>query len=82
MTLNLAPSNRFRSWREGAGLTLREVADLTGLSESMLSRVERGQRSLKPQVKARVARCLRVPISTLFEPPADVGPTEENRVAA
>jgi len=54
-------------WRGDHGYTLEEVADLTGLSVPMLSRVERGQRSLKPATKVRVARRLGVPIRDLFD---------------
>jgi transcriptional regulator with XRE-family HTH domain len=42
------------------------MADLTGLSKSMLSRVERGERELAPMTKVRVARRLGVRVSDLF----------------
>lgn len=65
--------SKLRLWRLRQGLTLREVADLTGLSTSMLSLVERDERNLAPMTKVRVARCLGVPVSELFEPePVDV----------
>lgn len=57
-----------RKWRTGQGLTLGEVADLTGFSISMLSRVERGERGLSPRAKVLIARRLEVPIRELFEP--------------
>jgi transcriptional regulator with XRE-family HTH domain len=59
--------NRLRLWRVRHGLTEAEVADLTGLSESMISYVERGERHLAPLTKVRVARCLAVPIRDLFD---------------
>jgi len=59
--------NRLRLWRADVGLTLGEVADLTGLSVAMLSLVERGQRELAPLTKVRVARRLGVPIRDLFD---------------
>ncbi len=59
--------NRLRLWRADAGLTLQEVADLTGLSTAMLSRVESGHRQLAPMTRVRVARRLGVPIHELFE---------------
>jgi transcriptional regulator with XRE-family HTH domain len=61
-------TNRVRLWRATAGYTLEEVADLTGISASVLSRVERGQRGLKPETKVRMARCLGVPVRDLFPP--------------
>lgn len=60
-------SNRLRQWRVDTGLTLQEVADLTGVSVSMLSRVERGQKHLSPQTKVRVARRLGVRVADLFD---------------
>ena len=46
--------NRLRLWRVSHGLTMVELGDLTGLSESMVSYVERGERKLAPLTKARV----------------------------
>lgn len=57
---------KLRAWREDAGFSLEEVSGLTGLSPSMLSRVERGQRSLRPRTKVLVARRLGVPVAELF----------------
>jgi transcriptional regulator with XRE-family HTH domain len=59
--------NRLRLWRAEHGLTEQEVADLAGLSEAMVSRVERGQRRLAPLTRARVARRLGVRIADLFD---------------
>jgi transcriptional regulator with XRE-family HTH domain len=59
--------NKLRRWRVENDLTLAEVADLTGLSEAMISRVERGQRRLAPLTKVRVSRRLGVSISDLFD---------------
>ena len=57
---------RLRQWREEAGLSLSDVAGLTGLSTAMLSRVERGHRQLAPLTRVAVARRLGVPVSELF----------------
>lgn len=59
--------NRFRRWRIENGLTQDEVADLTGLSKTMVSRAERGYRGFAPLTKVQIARSLGVSISTLFE---------------
>ncbi len=61
-------TNRLRLWRVDAGLTLDEVADLTGLSKAMLSRAERGERQLSPMAKVKLARRLGVRVAGLFEP--------------
>ena len=63
-------TNRLKSWREERGLTIRNVSDLTGVSASMLSRVEKGDRQVSPLVKAQIARGLGCRISDLFGTPA------------
>ncbi|WP_158840937.1 helix-turn-helix domain-containing protein [Saccharothrix deserti] len=59
--------NRLRRWRTDNGISLDELADLVGLSKSMLSRVERGERGLSAVAKVKVARRLDVPVRELFE---------------
>jgi transcriptional regulator with XRE-family HTH domain len=63
--------NRLRLWRAANGLTQQEAADLTGFSESMWSRAERGERVFSPMAKVRIARALGVRVSDLFEPEVD-----------
>lgn len=60
-------TSRFKLWRQQEGLSLREVADLTGVSVPMLSLVERGQRTLSRRSKVAISRRLHTPISELFE---------------
>lgn len=60
-------NNRLRLWRAENGLTLEELSDLTGLSVSMLSRAERGDRQLAPLTRVRVARLLGVRVRDLFD---------------
>lgn len=64
-----------RRWRTDQGLSLGEVADLTGFSVSMLSRAERGERCLSPRARVLISRRLDVPIRELFLP-AEVGEDE------
>ncbi|MET8381604.1 helix-turn-helix transcriptional regulator [Streptosporangium canum] len=56
-----------RVWRLKNGLSLEDVADLSGLSPAMISRVERGQRQMAPLTKVKVARRLGVRVRDLFE---------------
>lgn len=58
--------NRIREWRLASGLSLDEVADLVGLSVSMVSRLERGERRLSPQLRVTFARRLGVPVREIF----------------
>lgn len=55
-----------REWRERHGFKLEEVADLVGVSASQLSRLERGERRLRPFDQLRFARALGVRIRELF----------------
>lgn len=59
---------RLRLWRIDQGYTQEEVADLAGISEAFLSRLERGERQIAPKTKVRVARRLGVRVADLFEP--------------
>ena len=68
--------NNLRAWREKQQLTLEEVTDLAGISASMWSRVERGERRLSPQMKVLVARRLGVRVRDLF--PIEEEPHDEN----
>lgn len=66
--------SKLRSWRRSRGWTLAEVGGLTGLSESMISYLERGEKQLSPAAKVRVSRCLGARIQDLFdvEPAAEI----------
>lgn len=70
--------NKLRVWRTDNGLSLDELADLTGVSKSMLSRAERGQRGLSAMTKVKIARRLDVPVRDLFE----VEPIEVQELSA
>ena len=59
--------NRLRQWRVDNGLSLRELSDLTGLSVSGLSRLERGKRQPRPLTRVKIARRLGVTVGELFE---------------
>lgn len=61
-------TNGLRAWRERHGFKLEEVADLAGVSPSYLSRLERGERRLRPFDRLRIARALGVRIGELFPP--------------
>lgn len=65
MKLQLA--NRLRLWRVSEGLSLQEVADLTGVDIGHLSRVERGLKGVSPRTKVLIARRLGVPIREIFD---------------
>lgn len=77
------PMSPLRTWRLQHGLTLQEVSDLCGISASMISRVERGQKRLSPMTKVRLARALGARVSELFDtaarPTANSSPSRGER---
>lgn len=60
---------RLRRVREQRGLTLTEVANLTGISKSTLSRLETGQRRPSLELLLPLAQTYRVPIDDLVGAP-------------
>jgi transcriptional regulator with XRE-family HTH domain len=57
---------RVRSLREARGLSLRDLAQRSGVSAPMLSQVERGETSPTLAVAQRIASGLDLPLSTLL----------------
>jgi transcriptional regulator with XRE-family HTH domain len=58
--------NRIRALREGMGLSLRELAERSGVSAPMLSQVERGETSPTLAVAAKIAAGLELSLSQLL----------------
>lgn len=65
---------RIKLLRTSADLTGRDLAEASGVSRSMLSRIERGQVSPSVDTLGRIAEGLGVPITRLF--PDQAEPTE------
>ncbi|HET7296313.1 MAG TPA: XRE family transcriptional regulator [Gemmatimonadales bacterium] len=57
---------RVRALREGSGLSLRDLAERSGVSAPMLSQVERGETSPTLTVAARIAAGLELTLSQLL----------------
>src|SRR2546430_11271957 len=57
---------RVRALREAEGLSLRDLADRSGVSAPMLSQVERGETSPTLAVAARIAAGLELRLSQLL----------------
>ncbi len=62
----VAVGPRVRALREGMGLSLRDLADRSGVSAPMLSQVERGETSPTLQIAARIASGLELRLSQLL----------------
>lgn len=68
---NIAMANQIRKLRKSKDITLEEVAELTGISTSHLSRIEAGTRGLNLENVIRIARAINVEpeeISDEFDP--------------
>jgi transcriptional regulator with XRE-family HTH domain len=61
------PKTKFQAWRLTNELAIDDVSGLTGLSPSYVYRVDRGERTLPPLTKVKVARRLGVPVRVLFD---------------
>jgi XRE family transcriptional regulator, regulator of sulfur utilization len=62
----LAVGPRVRALREGMGLSLRDLAERSGVSAPMLSQVERGETSPTLAVAAKIAGGLELSLSQLL----------------
>jgi XRE family transcriptional regulator, regulator of sulfur utilization len=66
VTEALAVGPRIRALREGMGLSLRDLAERSGVSAPMLSQVERGDTSPTLAVAAKIAAGLELSLSQLL----------------
>ncbi len=57
---------RVREYRLAKGISLAELARLTGMSKAMLSKIENAQTSCSLSSLARLAEALAVPVTALF----------------
>lgn len=64
------PGAALRRLRQANGLPLREVARRTGVSISVLSKVETGKLGLNARRLAQISSGLGIDVGQLFEPPA------------
>ena len=73
MVTELQLGTRNRALRQARRLTLRDVADRAGVTESFLSQVERDVTSPSIATVHRIARALGLSIAQLFAEDADTG---------
>ena len=71
--LDLQLGSRIRAMRQARHLTLRDVADRAGVTESFLSQVERDVASPSIATVGRIARALDLSIAQLFAEDGQVG---------
>ena len=66
-----------RRQRELAELSMRQFAELAGISNPYLSQIERGLRAPSEQVLDAIAKTLRVSADALYEQAGVPSPTDE-----
>ncbi len=60
-------AQRLRAFRKLKGLTQQELAKRTGISLAVLGAVERGNRSLEPDMLSMIAQALEIEVRELTE---------------
>lgn len=65
----MEPDFHLREWRKRRGLTLQQVADLTGVELAAISRYERGEREPNVSKILVLARALNIHPADLFRTP-------------
>jgi DNA-binding response OmpR family regulator len=65
--LNLEVGSRLRQRRTGLGLTLKQLANRTGLSVSLISQIELGKSAASMSTLHKLATALQVPMTFFFE---------------
>jgi transcriptional regulator with XRE-family HTH domain len=65
---------RVKARRQALGLTLDQLAEISGVSRAMISRIERGEASPTAVLLCRVAGGLGMTLSALLATPADAEP--------
>ncbi|MDP9406827.1 MAG: helix-turn-helix domain-containing protein [Actinomycetota bacterium] len=71
-----------RGQRKLARLSLRHLAQLTSVSDSYLSQVERGLYQPSPEVLRAIAKALGIPVTALYERLGWLGPEDGHVPAA
>jgi transcriptional regulator with XRE-family HTH domain len=65
----MSTPTKLAAWRTANGYTLRDLAGLSGFSDSHLSLVENGRRQMTAASKVRLARSVGAEVSDLFDAP-------------
>jgi transcriptional regulator with XRE-family HTH domain len=74
--MNGSLATKLRVLRAERGLTVRQVAELSGVAQETISQVERGERHPYDRTLAKLAHAYEVPVEALLEEPALAGKDE------
>lgn len=67
--LNLIVANNFKAIREAKKISLDKVAEMTGVSKSMLGQIERGESNPTMTTMWKIANGLKIPFTSLITTP-------------
>src|SRR5215203_5323934 len=70
-------ATRLRVLRAERGLTVRQVAELSGVAKETISQVERGERHPYDRTLAKLAKVYEVPVEDLLEEPVPLADAPE-----
>jgi transcriptional regulator with XRE-family HTH domain len=68
--------NRLAELRERHALTLRELAEMSGVAADTINQIELGHRKARPSTLRKLAKALGIEVRELFEEPALSGKAE------
>ena len=63
----MEPHEKLKSIRLEKGMTTYELADITGIPQSTISKMENGKRKIETDSIQLLAKALKVPISSFFD---------------
>lgn len=63
----MEPHEKLKSIRLEKGITTYELADITGIPQSTISKMENGKRKIETDSIQLLAKALKVPISSFFD---------------
>jgi transcriptional regulator with XRE-family HTH domain len=75
-------ASRIRGYREARGLSVRKLAELAGISPSLVSQIERGRTEPSISTLRKIAEALSVSIFYLLDEHAEEAPSENGRTIA
>lgn len=67
--VHLVIAKNLKSYREGKKLSLERVAELTGVSKTMIGQIERGESSPTIKTISKIANGLKIPFTALINNP-------------
>ena len=68
--MHLRSADTLRALTKQEGLSYRDIADSAGCSWSFIGHLVAGRRNCTPELAARIAEVLAVPVETLFAQPS------------